>query len=92
MKWFWLSGFLLIVPAFADDCPVDRPFKRTVADYTKPVTCTLLACIGKLICPDDGDKLSGAECYYGPATDCNKCTGGGVTEICLSAAELEKAR
>lgn len=78
--------------AMAGECPPDRPIKRTVASST--MTCTLMACVGKLTCPNNlpgsYPPLLGADCYYAPAAPCNTCKAD-VTEICLSPAELKAA-
>lgn len=65
------------------ECPPQKPHKRIVEGQFS--TCTLVACIGKLICDD-------AKCWRGPATDCNTCSRSPDTEICLSSEELERAR
>jgi hypothetical protein len=91
MKALTFVILMLMTAASAAECPADRPIKRTVADYTKPVTCTLLVCAGKLVCPKGGDSLSGAACYYSIGSDCNKCTGGGVVEACFTQEEIDKA-
>jgi hypothetical protein len=77
-----------ITAANSADCPPERPIKRTLS--TGMMNCTLVACIGKLVCPPNPPPGM-AECFRMPASDCNTCTPV-TTEICLSQAELDKAR
>lgn len=79
----------------AQDCPAERPIKRTVA--SPMMTCTLLACQSKLVCPSAPmlpqgavPSLLGADCYYMPSNDCNQCTST-TSEICLSQEDFDKA-
>ena len=106
MKWAPVFLMLWCAPALAQDmrgngmfvgpvvgpnpavCPSDKPIRKTVD--TGFGTCTLMACIGRLVCPPSvspGDP----ECFRAPAKDCNTCTRT-IVEICLSQDELERAR
>lgn len=72
----------------APECPSDKPIRKTVDMGI--VSCTLLACLGKLVCPHSVPPTS-PECFRMPASDCNTCTRG-FSHICLSQDELDKAR
>ena len=72
-------------PVTAGQCPADRPIAREVVDYTKPVTCTLMACTGKMIC----GRLGGP-CSVVP-TDCNSCTLPPTFIGCFSQDEINRA-
>lgn len=80
-----LVALLLLGAAALAQCPADRPIERAV--MTSMATCTLPACTGPLICPDDNSK----SCYRGPARDCNTCTPV-IQTLCLSAEELAAAK
>jgi hypothetical protein len=73
-------------PALAD-CPPDRPHARTVVEYPSMITCTLLACMPRLVCPTDGSERCGYQTW-----DCNRCTPEPVDkQLCLSDEELVQA-
>lgn len=74
---------IAVGPAFGAECPPDKPNKRIIEGQV--VSCTLVSCLGKLIC--DGQK-----CWHGIAADCNICTRAPDREICLSDDELAKAK
>ena len=81
------GAVVLLGPAYAEEnCPADRPFARTVTDYSQPVWCTLLACMGKLSCPVDASK----PCVRVPH-DCNSCTGPPTMTQRFNQEELDKA-
>lgn len=71
----------------ATDCPPDRPIKRLVTDYTRPITCTLALCVGKLVCP--ANSALGV-CYLAPE-NCNQCIGGATIEMCFTKEEIDDA-
>ena len=77
----------MVAPAMAAEtnftCPSNRPNLVTVG--TGIMTCTLLACVGPLICPPDGD------CVRAPAKDCNSCQEE-KQALCLTDEELKAAR
>ncbi len=91
MRIFAVAMVVTIGAAQAAECPPDRPIKKTVQQFGGVVICTLMVCIGKLICPDGGNKLNGTDCYYGPASDCNKCSGPAPEERCFTQAEIDAA-
>ncbi len=72
--------------AFALDCPADKPHKRKVIDYTKPVTCTLVACTGAMQCPLDRSL----PCSIVPV-DCNRCSPPVTFDVCMGADENRAA-
>lgn len=80
-----LAMILLGVSVTMAACPPDRPQERMVT--TTMQTCTLLACLGPLICPDDETK----NCYRGVAMNCNTCTPI-IESICLSDTEMTAAK
>lgn len=78
----------IIIGSTSTACPLERPIRKTVDSGF--ATCTLVACVGKLVCPPDVAPGM-PECYRMPASDCNTCTRS-VTDICLSQEELDRAR
>lgn len=89
---------VLLVHAFAaEQCPIDRPIKKTTLIAGGVVTCTAVLC-AKLVCPkngvstlrlEDGNAIS-ADCYY-VHDDCNKCSYPEPVDICLSEDEAKAA-
>lgn len=69
---------------YADNgyCPPHRPHKRIVTQY--PSSMTLVACLPRLVC--------GPERCAQETVVCNRSNGPVDVEICLSDAELERAR
>lgn len=80
----WLT---LCSAALADGCPSDRPIELAVVDYSKPIQCTAVACLGELSCP--GDDLT--PCMLVPSNSCNTCTGPATIKQCFSQDEIDAA-
>lgn len=80
---FLVAVWMLCAPAIAADCPPDRPHKRSVTERSN--TCTLLACMGRLVCPEGGGA-----CWM-VTQDCNRCNEPVTYDVCLSDADLQKA-
>jgi hypothetical protein len=77
---------IIASPAWAQsgpNCPFERPIERTIATSQ---TCTLIACLGRLVCP----LRTPGECYRLPADNCNTCTPQ-RTIICLTPEEALEA-
>lgn len=88
------SAYLTFAPARgAELCPAERPIYKVVA--TGYVTCTAVACIGKLYCPGPdeppGVGMPRGACYRLPAESCNTCTQE-MAPICLTQQEYEEAQ
>ena len=66
-------------------CPPERPIQRLMDNGI--ASCTLLVCLGKLVCPADQSQ----PCYRLPAGDCNTCTHSYST-LCMTPEEAEKAK
>jgi hypothetical protein len=82
-----------VLPAFAQGigtriCPAERPIARKVIDYSVPIQCTLMACIGELVCPKDEDQ----PCVRLPTNNCNHCTEPATVIQCFSADEMIKVK
>lgn len=66
-------------------CPAGH-HARQVTDWSAPMNCTLMVCLGKLVCPADGGA-----CTRMPANDCNSCSSPPPLTLCLSDEELRAA-
>jgi hypothetical protein len=97
MREIVLGGLLVlallfeVIDARAQDCPADRPH-RVEIDIDM-MNCTLLACLGPLLCEEKETTTAGTItlCGRGPVSDCNTCTRA-VTVACLSDDDLKAAR
>lgn len=71
--------------ALADDepCPPDRPVRRQVIDFSRPVMCTLLACTGDVVCPADKTQ----PCRAVPS-NCNTCSPPTTYSACFARNEI----
>ena len=69
------------------NCQVNLPIKKTIASGL--MQCTVLACVGKLVCPEGGDKLTGADCVTITDNSCNHCTASTI-ERCFSEEQFKE--
>lgn len=84
------AALFLSTPARAEECPLERPFKRVVDDPMSGFrTCTLVYCSPWLVCPAGIDR-----CSYESAKECNTCSPKAQhdVEICLSKDEIDRAK